>query len=300
MASLRSPLMHGFLFIDKPKNLTSFDVVARVRKITGVRRVGHAGTLDPLATGLLIVGVGEATKLLEYLVGLDKEYVTIIQLGGISDTYDAMGDIEYVECPCEPSKALVNNILQKEFIGEMEQVPPMYSAIKVKGKKAYELARKGIREELKPRLITIYNIRTIRYEWPELEILVHCSSGTYIRSLAFDVGQKLGCGGFVQELRRIKVGDFDVKNAATLETLEKGGIQRFLLPLDIAVKDFPKFEINKLEFQKLAYGQKIPFPEHLMNLRQQLFALFFEGKLVGIGECIDKNFLKFRKKLNVF
>jgi len=210
-----------FLLIDKPKGITSHGVVDEVRKITGERRVGHAGTLDPNATGLLIVGVGrEATrKLGEVAENTKKTYEGEIFLGEERDTDDSEGVvIAKAKGFLPPSFAEIKKVLG-QFVGEQEQTPPAYSALKIKGKKAYELARAGKKVELKPRKIIIHSIKLLNYQYPLLIIRTTVSSGTYIRALARDIGKRLGCGGYLKELRRTSIGEFSVVNAVKLENL---------------------------------------------------------------------------------
>lgn len=202
----------GFLIVNKPSGPTSHDMVNRLRKITGIKKIGHAGTLDPAASGVLIVGVGrEATKKLGQLIKLDKEYAATIRLGATSDTYDREGIIT----PTSSKKAALSKIKAalNGFIGEIVQIPPIYSAKKFQGKKLYELARAGKSIRIKPVKIKIYLITFINYVWPDLKINVSCSSGTYIRSLAHDLGQALGCGSFLADLKRISVGKIKIKQA---------------------------------------------------------------------------------------
>lgn len=213
-----------FLLVDKPKGITSHDVIDKVRKITGIRRTGHAGTLDPNATGLLIVGVGrESTKELWTKFGkLDKTYVAEITLGEEREGDDITGKFliskSEVLNKSQFTKSQISRIL-KGFIGEQMQIPPIYSAIKVKGQPAYKLARKGGEVELKPRKITIYSIKLLDYKYPVMKIETRVSSGTYVRSLARDIGQKLGCGAFLSELRRVKIGKYKLDDSVTLEQL---------------------------------------------------------------------------------
>ena len=209
------------LLIDKPKGITSHDVVDHVRKITGERRVGHAGTLDPSATGLLIVGVGrESTKKLGDLTkNTTKTYEAEIILGATSDTDDSEGQITKKVILKKLFENDVGKVLS-QFVGEQEQVPPVYSAIKLKGKKAYELARKGKQVDLKPRKIVIHLIKLLDYKYPKLNIACEVSSGTYIRALARDIGQKLGTGGYLNNLRRTKIGKFSVHDASMLDNIK--------------------------------------------------------------------------------
>ncbi|TAL50583.1 tRNA pseudouridine(55) synthase TruB [Patescibacteria group bacterium] len=221
----------GFLLIDKPAGITSHDVVDRVRRLTGERRVGHAGTLDPFATGLLIVGVGRfATREMEKLVGLDKEYEAVFVLGASSTTDDTEGTITEASVVWSPDAI-------NQFIGEIEQVPPTYSAIKVGGKKMYEAAREGKPIEGKARRVKVYSFELRNHPQPLLKkeggriaVTIRCSSGTYIRSLARDLGRALGGGGYVEELRRTQIGPFSVTQASTLESLV-GRVETALIPV---------------------------------------------------------------------
>jgi len=229
----------GLLLIDKPAGMTSHDVVDRVRRIFKTRRVGHAGTLDPFATGLLIVGVGAATKELSKYVGLDKTYVATARLGATSTTGDPEGIItEKIEVgslklgvngarmPTSnfqlPTSQMIESALDK-FRGGYEQTAPAFSAKKVHGKKLYELARRGKLEgvELPKKRVSIYKIQYTKYTFPFLTFEVSCSSGTYIRALAQDIGEALGCGAYLTELRRTKIGEFDIKDAKMLDNQQK-------------------------------------------------------------------------------
>lgn len=218
----------GFLLIDKPKGMTSHDVVDALRKITKIKKIGHAGTLDPMATGLLIVGIGRsATKRLGEFQKLDKEYIAKLRLGAVSNTFDAEGEILEKKVKKIPTIKEIENVL-KEFLGKIKQIPPPFSAKKIKGKKAYELARKGKIVKLSPIEVEIYNIEILNYSFPYLEIKVNCSSGTYIRSLANDIGEKLGCGALVEELKRTKIGNFSLENAFSLESLNSENWKDFI------------------------------------------------------------------------
>lgn len=211
------------LLINKPVGITSHDVVDKVREATNERRVGHAGTLDPFAEGLLIVLVGrESTKRQAEFMKLDKVYEATFVLGEERDTDDVTGKKRQIANRKSQivQKQKIEGVLQK-FVGEIDQMPPAYSAKKIKGKKAYELARAGIEPELKPKKITIYSLEILDYQWPELKIRTKVSSGTYIRALARDMGRELGVGAYVKELRRTKIGKYELKNATTTEDLEK-------------------------------------------------------------------------------
>ena len=212
-----------FLLIDKPKGMTSHDVIDGVRRITGERRVGHAGTLDPNATGLLIVGVGrEATRKLGKIAkDTKKTYIAEIFLGETRDTDDVEGKtVKSTSLSLRLNQREIKQILKK-FAGEQEQVPPAYSAIKIKGKKAYELAREGKSLSLSSRKVVIYSIKLLKYKYPVLKIETEVSSGTYIRALARDIGEKLGCGAYLKNLRRTGIGNYKIENAVVLEKISK-------------------------------------------------------------------------------
>lgn len=212
--------MDGILIINKPTGPTSHDIVDHVRKITRIRKIGHAGTLDPFAQGVLIILVKEATKLQTKFMDMAKTYVATIKLGEISSTYDVEGTkFEIQNTKSETiSKSEIQNVINT-FIGEIDQVPPIHSAIKINGERAYKLAWQGIKPDLKARKIKIYNIRIINYKYPYLEIEVDCGRGTYIRSLAHDIGQKLGCGAYLEKLTRTKIGKFTIGNAVKIDEL---------------------------------------------------------------------------------
>jgi len=208
-----------FLLINKPAGITSHDVVDRVRRITGERRVGHAGTLDPFATGLLIVGVGrESTKQLDTFLKLDKSYHTTFHLGATADTDDCTGVITPTANAVPPSNVDLEQALAK-LRGPLSQIPPMYSAKKIAGKKLYELARQGVTITRAPAAVTVYKLELLNYNWPLLELDIDCSSGTYIRSLAHDLGADLNVGGYVETLARTRIGTYALANAVTLDKL---------------------------------------------------------------------------------
>ena len=219
----------GFMLIDKPKDWTSFDVIAKLRGLTGIKKIGHAGTLDPIATGLLLVAISrQATRQLSDYVKMDKVYITKIKLGETSDTYDATGEIVVMKNLENISLDSVEQVIKK-FVGNIKQTPPMFSAKKVKGKRLYELARQGKTIERQPIDIKINNIRLLDYSFPYLELEIACGSGTYIRSLTADIGEVLGIGAVMYELRRTQVGNFSIKQATRLEQLDKNNWTNFLI-----------------------------------------------------------------------
>ena len=221
----------GFLLVKKPKNITSHDVVDRLRKISGIKKVGHSGTLDPFATGLLILGIGKrATKKLSRFLKADKEYIGLLKLGAVSDTFDDTGKILKKEKNKEPTKDEVKKAL-KSFLGEINQTPPLFSAQKIKGKPLYRLARKGIKIKPRAKKAKINKIEILNYSFPYLKIKVKCSSGTYIRSLANDIGKTIGCGAYLEELKRTKIGLYSLEKAVELSKINKENWQKFLYKL---------------------------------------------------------------------
>lgn len=206
------------ILVNKLQDWTSFDVVNKLRYHFKIKKVGHAGTLDPFATGLLIVCLGKkATKQIDTFQDKTKGYRAVIELGKATDTYDITGSVTKTSDKIS-TKEEIREVVNS-FIGEIDQVPPMYSAIKIKGKKLYELARKGEEIERKPRKINIHNIKIINIDYPLVELDITCSKGTYIRSLAYDIGEKIGCYGYLKELERTKIGEFDVKDSLTIDEI---------------------------------------------------------------------------------
>lgn len=257
----------GFLNVDKPIGMTSHDVVARIRRrlrqTTGSKKVGHAGTLDPLASGVLIVCIQHATRLSEYVMHGIKTYEARIHLGVETDTYDAEGAIVARQDATSIQRETIENAL-KTFSGEIAQVPPMYSAIKQGGRKLYDLARAGQVVEREARTVTIHALELLAYESPELSLRVTCSAGTYIRSLAHDLGVVLGVGGHLSALRRTRSGTFMITDAVPLDVLlneaDADWLRHCIAPRD-ALADYPMLMISHEEAQTLARGQQIPREE---------------------------------------
>ncbi|MCP4359680.1 MAG: tRNA pseudouridine(55) synthase TruB [Chloroflexi bacterium] len=271
--------MEGVLNIDKSGGLTSHDVVNRIRRAASIRKVGHAGTLDPLATGVLLLCLGRATRLVEYLVGQPKIYEATIRLGQTTDTYDAEGEI-VAERPLTFPDADLSPTFAR-FRGEIEQVPPMYSALKRGGQPLYKLARQGIMVERPPRTVTIYGLELLNYHSPNLTIRVACSSGTYIRSLAYDLGEALGCGGHITALRRTAVGEFTLETAVPLNQLTPESLSDALQPLETAVAHLPRLILPPEAANRLYLGQTIPREDH--HPQAELVQVFTEtGLFVGL------------------
>lgn len=224
--------MNGFLLVNKPAGMSSFGVVSRVRKIVSAKtgkksKVGHAGTLDPFATGLLILMIGKATKQAGEFLKFDKSYEAKVILGAESTTADPEGQITYNN-DTKPSINDINEALA-ELSGDIQQIPPAFSAIKVNGRRAYDLARKGVEIEMKPRSVKIYGYKNIKYNYPELSFNVKVGSGTYIRSLAVDIGNKLGTGAYLKELNRGSIGGYTLKNAHSLESISPENIEGMVI-----------------------------------------------------------------------
>lgn len=271
----------GLLVVDKPVGPTSHDVVHLVRRETGVKKVGHTGTLDPRASGILLLCLGQATRLSEYLLNEPKRYLAWIRFGQSTNTYDAEGEI-VEESGRSPDREALERTLQ-DFQGTLEQRPPAYSAVKVKGKPAYELSRRGQAIELKPRKITIDNLILRSYEPPLLELEIHCSAGTYIRSLAHDLGQELETGAHLAELRRTRVGPFGLDQAvgfASLgEAIESGSWKRYVVPAAQALPGLPAVRVDGEELNRVRHGRLI---ERVAEAEGPARALSPQGELVAI------------------
>ena len=252
--------MNGLLVVNKPTGMTSHDVVNAVRRMAKTRRVGHTGTLDPLATGVLVLLIGSSTRLAQFISGSDKAYRATIRLGRSTTTYDADGEI-IEQHPVTARRVDVEQVLG-QFRGSIAQVPPMYSAIKVNGQKLYKLARQGKEVERKPREITIHGLEIVEWSPPDLIVDVVCSAGTYIRSLAHDLGQALNCGAHLIALSRTASGNFTLAQSHTLDDLralaETGHFEDALLPPQTALAKFPSVRLTAEQEQAVDFGQRFP------------------------------------------
>ncbi len=250
----------GILSVNKEPGETSFGVVGFVRRRSGVRRVGHAGTLDPAATGVLLVCLGQAVRVSEYLMALRKTYRGTVRLGVSTTTDDAEGEVTSTGDASAVTEKTVREALDT-FVGEIMQTPPAYSAVKVGGERAYRMARRGEAVALKPRPAQVYRIEIVRFEPPELEIEVECGKGTYIRSLARDLGQALGCGAHLSALCRTRVGPFDVDRAITREELEEafadGTWGERVLPMDCGLLHLPAITLHIEDEKDIRHGQSV-------------------------------------------
>lgn len=281
--------------LNKKLHSTSHDEVTAVKKIFKVRKAGHAGTLDPLATGVLIVCLNEATKITGYLSDLDKEYVVTAKLGASTDTYDAEGvevrRVETLDVGLERIREAITL-----FTGDIEQTPPMYSAIKKEGKPLYELARKGIEVERIPRKVTISSINILKFDSPFLTLRVTCSKGTYIRSLCNDLGEALGVGAYVTELARTRIGSFTIENAATLDELPFK--TSALYSLDTALRHMPFIRVEGEELKRAKNGNPVKLNDGAPDIRKGFVRLTDAGgRLFGIGKVMH-NIVKIERLIN--
>lgn len=273
--------MQGILIINKPKDFTSQDVVSKVKKILNIKKAGHTGTLDPMATGVLPILLGEYTKLSKYLIEHDKTYVAKIKLGEKKDTGDSEGKtIKSLEVKKEClDEKNVSNVL-KHFLGKQKQTPPMHSAIKVNGKKLYEYAREGKTIEIPEREIEVYNINLINIdkENNEIEFEVSCSKGTYIRVLCENIAEKLETCGYMKLLVRTRVDKFYIEDSITFEDLEKNGAEKYLINMEKVFKEFPKIDLNKRKKELFLNGVMLTF-----NQKDGIYNIYSENKYLGTG-----------------
>ena len=246
--------MNGIVNIYKPLGITSHGAVSRVRRILGLKKVGHTGTLDPDAEGVLPICIGKGTKVAGLLTDADKAYRAVIKLGIVTDTQDASGEV-ISECKPEVSEGLFNETVS-QFVGKILQVPPMYSALKVNGRKLCDLARQGIEIERKAREITVFDIKISDFNGETATLDVSCSKGTYIRTLCHDIGQKLGCGAIMQSLIRTKSGVFEIKDSISFEEFEKNP-EKYIVPPDKLFLHFPEYIANESETAKIKNGIRI-------------------------------------------
>jgi len=278
--------LFGFINIYKPKGWTSFDVVAKLRRLTGIKQIGHTGTLDPFATGVLPVCIGKATKLIEYLPD-DKEYIATVQFGANTDTYDLEGEITQKFDTRITAKEVEAAL--KSFDGEIEQIPPIYSAIKVNGKKLYDYARKGQEVEIKPRRVNIYEIKLQDFdeEKQAAVIKVACSKGTYIRSIAYDLGKILHSGGHLIALERTKAGSFTIENTVKLENLTRENIvQKIINPIEILPQE--KYILSEEEKERVCHGQSLKIQNSLLT---PVVFFVYSDKILGVGQVDGQRIL---------
>ncbi|WP_017414492.1 tRNA pseudouridine(55) synthase TruB [Clostridium tunisiense] len=277
----------GIINVYKPTGITSFDVVRKIKKIARQKKVGHCGTLDPEASGVLPVCLGRATKAIEFIMDDFKIYEAELKLGVVTDTYDREGKIieeKNVNLQSEEVIAAINS-----FVGEIEQIPPMYSALKHNGQKLYELARQGIEIEREPRKITIYSIDIVEIKIPIVKILVKCSKGTYIRSLCYDIGSALGCGAMMWSLERHGTGSFVKEDSINIDQLNEENIKDFLLPIESTFENYHRIIVDE-KFQKLLVnGVAVKDNKLVKDLNKSVYYTIFneENTFIGIAYYSD-------------
>lgn len=294
----------ALLVVDKPIGMTSHDVVKRVRRLARLSRIGHAGTLDPAASGVLVLCLGLATRLAEYLTGHEKEYTATFTLGIETDTYDADGAIVATR-EVEATRADVE-VAMAGFRGAIEQRPPAYSAVRVAGKRAHDLARKGVEVDLAPRRVTIRRFDLVEFAPPRIEVIVCCSAGTYVRSLAYDLGAALGCGAHVSALRRTRSGSLTLEHAHPLEVIEAAAaddpsgdaVERFLTPVASGLADWPALEVDEARAASVFHGNPIPLGNDLSNTTSPYCRIHdARGELLAIAEVTPTKMAQPRKVL---
>lgn len=278
--------VHGILLLDKPIGLTSNGALQEVKLLYKARKAGHTGSLDPIATGLLPICFGEATKISSFFLDADKRYTTVFRLGESTDTGDAEGEIVY-SAAVDVSDESVDEALAT-FRGRIQQVPPMYSAIKHRGQPLYKLARQGIEVERKPRAVNVYQASWRRLDTVNIEVELHCSSGFYVRTLAHELGERLGCGAHVASLRRIGVGPFTLNNAESLEQLRRARsveeLDRLLIPADEGLSDLPDVMLSADAAYYLCRGQPVRTPSAPTSGWVRLYAK--EAGFLGVGQVL--------------
>ena len=283
----------GVFLLDKPQGMSSNDIMQKVKRVFQANKAGHTGALDPLATGMLPICLGEATKFSQFLLDADKRYVVTAKLGERTDTSDAEGQV--VET--RPVNVEISQILTalEQFRGDILQVPTMFSALKHNGKPLYEYARAGITVEREARPITIFELNFIEYQTPFLTLEVHCSKGTYIRTLVDDLGEVLACGAHVTVLRRTAVADYPTEKMMTWDALqalaEQGDLDQHLLPIDTAVSKLPALKLNAEQSKGIGFGQRVKFANEA-KLRGQVRLFSDKNIFLGVALIDDNNVIR--------
>lgn len=280
--------LSGVLNLNKPSGMTSRAAVDLVAKPLRGTRVGHAGTLDPLASGVLVVCVGPATRLIEYVQRMPKTYRTTVRLGARSDTDDAEGTIVAVEGAVPASEPQLRAALARQ-VGTIEQRPPEYSAIKVDGRRSYKLARAGKAIELAARPVNVHQIELLSYDWPRLELIIECGAGTYIRSIARDLGEHLGCGGLIDVLIRTRIGGFTLDDALDPRSLDPASIAFELQPARQALGEMPRIVLSDDQAAAVARGMSVEAPEGTVVTAGEVALLAPDGAVLAIAEGIPQS-----------
>lgn len=281
--------MFGLLNINKPRGISSYDVIRHVRRGLGRKvKLGHAGTLDPLAEGVLLICLGPATKLVEVIQAYPKEYLCLARLGATSTTDDAEGEVRPTP-PAEPPAPEAVRAVLGQFVGRIEQVPPAHSAVKVGGRRAYKLARRGQAPELTPKTVVVHALETVAYEYPDLRLKVRCGSGTYVRSLVRDIGRALGVGGYVAELIRTAIGPFTVADAVGIDRLDRGRVEQLLIAPSQALPAEARIEVTDAQAAELARGRAIAAADLPAGASRHrlLGAVAANGRLIGLLSLTD-------------
>ena len=287
-------MIHGIINVYKEKGYTSHDVVAKLRGIAGQKKIGHTGTLDPDAEGVLPVCLGKATKVCELLTDKDKTYRAVLFLGQTTDTQDASGTVLETSDVSNLNEAQVTEAVQS-FVGEYAQIPPMYSALKVGGKKLYELAREGKTVERKARNVMIHSIKILRVDLPRVEMEVSCSKGTYIRTLCHDIGEKLGVGGCMESLLRVQVGRFVLADSLRLSEIQKtkedGNLEKILQPIDSVFEQYRAVRIRPDQEKRLQNGNSFRKPDRLQNYDDQEMVRVYDsnGHFAAVYRYVEKD-----------
>lgn len=282
-------MMNGVLNIFKPSGITSFDVVRVVKKVANTKKVGHTGTLDPLASGVLPICIGNATKIVDFIMSESKIYKSTLKLGVITDTYDREGKVIKEEPVCLNDETIHQCV--SSFVGTINQVPPMYSALKVNGQKLYELARKGIEIERNSREVHIYSINIETIQIPYVTFKVHCSKGTYIRSLCYDIGEKLGVGALMWELEREKTGAFNIENSIHINSLTKDNLEWNLISMDKALDKYPRVSINEQYEKLLINGVQIKDKRIMGHVDINILSrVYCNERFIGLGKRDEEGF----------
>ena len=287
-------MIHGIINVYKEKGYTSHDVVAKLRGIAGQKKIGHTGTLDPDAEGVLPVCLGKATKVCELLTDKDKTYRAVLFLGQTTDTQDASGTVLETSDISNLNEAQVTEAVQS-FVGEYAQIPPMYSALKVGGKKLYELAREGKTVERKARNVMIHSIKILPVDLPRVEMEVSCSKGTYIRTLCHDIGEKLGVGGCMESLLRVQVGRFVLADSLRLSEIQKakedGNLEKILQPIDSVFEQYRAVRIRPDQEKRLQNGNSFRKPDRLQNYDDQEMVRVYDsnGHFAAVYRYVEKD-----------